>query len=103
MSSDFQVGDEVVCVNVTVPPGTADKHAVMIERLVLDQVYVIVDIRPCCYKPDSQVVIAFNEIIWPVTGKPFGFMPKRFRKVQKKLSGMETLRGLLKTKELVDG
>ena len=102
MSSDFQVGDEIVCVDVAIPPDYSLAYQAILKTLVLNKVYTITELR--LSQRGQQLVVCVDNIRWG-TGKRFGFDPKRFRKVQKKFSGMETLQGLLKikTKELIDG
>lgn len=100
MSSDFRVGDEVVCVDNSIHPTNLDARTYApIRRLVVGQVYIIREIRESSITP-SNIVVAFDEI-WLGDQLRFGFKPCRFRKVQKKFTGMSVLTALLVPRELV--
>lgn len=96
MSSDFKVGDEVVCINVEPLEHTQCPENLF--RLTLGAVYTIAGID---ITRTSQIpIVTLSEI--NEKNKIGWWEACRFRKVEKKFSGMETLRGLLKTKEKVD-
>lgn len=96
MACDFQVGDEVVCVDDT-----------RVERLLaLGKTYRISYVGPGAESLppfSSGIFVAVEGVICPcgVCGRDGLWFPQRFRKVQRKFTGMEELRGLLKTKPLV--
>jgi len=97
MSSDFKVGDEVVCINVD--PLDHTQFPENLNRLTLGAVYTIARID---LSLTNKIPIVSVAEIWQA-GASCWWEAARFRKVEKKFTGMDTLRGLLKTKELVDG
>jgi len=101
MSSDFKVGDEVVCIDTALrPEASRGQTAIYLAKLTVGQTYIIGDIRNSIIFPDKILIGIEGIYLGDVL---YGYDATRFRKVEKKFTGMETLRGLLKTKELVDG
>jgi len=95
MSSDFRVGDEVVCVNTKPHPKNSPLCISYLGRLTQGQSYVIREIRVSELRPD-QVILGFDGIMSPNNnGMLYGYNAQRFRKVQKKFTGMSVLRSLL--------
>lgn len=97
MSSHFQVGDEVVCIDVD--PGPHTQMPENLKKLTLNALYTISSVGLC--RPSKIPFVTLIET--DQVGITCLWEASRFRKVQKQLTGMSVLRGLLKTKELVDG
>lgn len=93
MSSDFRVGDEVVCINAQPLHGNGPVCKSFLARLKEGDTYVIGDIRPATHHA-RQLVVGVTGII-AQNGQLYGYDPNRFRKVQKKFTGMSVLRSLL--------
>ena len=102
MSIDYVAGDQVVCINVTPMPGISTSVE-LAKYLTLNAVYTVERVGP--HPVHTGYICAMLAGVLTDDGRQIIFLAERFRKVQKKFSGMETLKGLLKikTKELIDG
>ena len=93
MSSDFRAGDEVVCINNQPLASNGPICCAYLNRLTVGDTYVIGEVRPATLQR-LQIVVGLKGILAP-TGILYGYDPARFRKVQKKFTGMTVLHAML--------
>jgi hypothetical protein len=87
MSSDFRVGDEVVCIDVdNIIPELGAYNTDASSHLKLNEVYVITYLGISDVNGRPVLMVRGVEGMW---------FPRRFRKVQKKFTGMSILHSLL--------